>query len=130
VNLREEVTRAQADAVTVTARTAWVKETVREKAALLEAARGKEDKANQRASALWGKLVAAHREWDVAEEKVLSLATEAAMANQQQEATEEQCGRLAQELTFLSIRGSELCITVTGSLMRAPLHEGMLFAVT
>jgi hypothetical protein len=45
--------------------------------------------------------------------------TEAAVANQQQEATEEQCGCQAQELTLLSIRGSELCITVTGSLPRA-----------
>jgi hypothetical protein len=48
---------------------------------LLEAARGKEAKAGQRASTLWGELVAARQERDVAEEKVLSLATEAALAN-------------------------------------------------
>jgi hypothetical protein len=57
------------------------------------------------------------------------LATEAIVANQQWEATKEQCRRLAQELIFLSIRGSELCITVTGAPPRAPLHEGMHFAV-
>jgi hypothetical protein len=36
---------------------------------------------------------------------------------------------LAQELTFLSIMGSELSITVTSSPSRAPLHEGMRFVV-
>jgi hypothetical protein len=55
---------------------------VREKAALLEVARGKEAKANQRAYALWGELVAALREQDAAVEKVTSLATEAVVANQ------------------------------------------------
>jgi hypothetical protein len=99
----------------VRAHAAQAEETVQEKAALLEATHGKEADANQRASALWGELVAMRREWDAAEEKVSSLVTEMAMANQQQEATEEQCWCLAQELTFLSIRGSELCITVIGS---------------
>jgi hypothetical protein len=56
---------------------------VREKAALLEVARGKEAEADQRAYALWGELVAALREWDATEEKVTSLATEAVVANQQ-----------------------------------------------
>jgi hypothetical protein len=56
---------------------------VREKAALLEVARGKEAKADQRAYALWGELMAALREQDAAEEKVTSLATEAVVANQQ-----------------------------------------------
>jgi hypothetical protein len=41
------------------ARTARLEETVREKAALLETAYGKEAKANQRAFASWGNLVAA-----------------------------------------------------------------------
>jgi small ligand-binding sensory domain FIST len=103
--------------------------TVWEKAALLEAAHDKEADTDQRSSVLWGELVAARREWDVAEEKVSSLATKAAVANQQQEATEEQCRRLAQELTLLSIRVSELFITMTGSSLQAPLHEGMYFAV-
>jgi hypothetical protein len=82
---------------------------------LLEAACDKEAEADQMASTLWGELVAAHREWDAAEVKVLTLATKIAVANQQREAAEEQCGRLAQELTFLNIRGSELCIIMTGS---------------
>jgi isochorismate hydrolase len=50
--LQEEVTRAQADVITVRARTAQVEETVQEKAALLEDARGKEVEADERASAL------------------------------------------------------------------------------
>jgi hypothetical protein len=58
VKLREEVTRAQADAVTMGARAAWMEEMVWEKAALLEAAHGKEVEADQRASTLWGELVA------------------------------------------------------------------------
>jgi hypothetical protein len=78
-----------ADAVTVRARAARAKEMVREKAALMEAARGKEAEADQRASALWGELVATHQEWDAAEEKVSSLAIEATVANQQREAAEE-----------------------------------------
>jgi hypothetical protein len=76
------VIRAQADAITVRACAARVEDIVREKASFLEATRGKEAEANQRASALWGELVAARRERDVAEEKVLCLVTEAAMANQ------------------------------------------------
>jgi hypothetical protein len=33
------------------------------------------------------------------------------------------------ELTLLSLRGSKLCITITGTLLLAPLHEGMRFKV-
>jgi hypothetical protein len=105
----------------------WVEEMVREKATLLEAAHDKEVEADQRASTFWGDLVDTRQEWDAVEEKVSSLATEAAVANQHREATEEQCGRLAQELTFLSIKGSELCIIVIGSPPRAPLPEGLRF---
>jgi hypothetical protein len=100
-----------------------------EKARLLEAAHDKEAEADQMASTLWGNLVDARREWDVVEEKVSSLVTKVVVANQQREATEERCGHLAQELTFLSIRGSELFIIVTGSPPRAPLPEGLRFAV-
>jgi hypothetical protein len=102
--------------VIVRAHAAREEGTVQEKAALLEAAYDKEAETDQRVSALWGELVAVRRERDVAEEKVSSMAIEAVVANQQQEAIKEQCGRLARELTFLSIRGSELCITVTDSL--------------
>jgi hypothetical protein len=62
--------------------------------------------------------VAARQEWDATEEKVSSMVAEAAMANQQWEAIEEHCVCLVQELTFLSIRGSELCITMTCSPKR------------
>jgi hypothetical protein len=66
----------------VRARATWAEETIRLKAALLEAARSTEAEADQRASALWGELVATRQEWDVAEEKVSSLVTKAALANQ------------------------------------------------
>jgi hypothetical protein len=36
---------------------------------------------------------------------------------------------LVHELTLLSLRGSELCMTITGAPPLAPLHEGMWFAV-
>jgi hypothetical protein len=65
----------------------------------------------------------------VVEEKTLSLVAEVAMANQQWEATEEQCERLVHELTLLSIRGYEQCITITVAPLLSPLHEGMHFAV-
>jgi hypothetical protein len=51
------------------------------------------------------------------------------MANQWWEATDEQYKRLVHELTLLSIRGSELCITITGAPPLTPLHEGMRFVV-
>jgi hypothetical protein len=63
----------------VIAHTARAEETVREKFALLEATRSKEAKADQRASALRGELVATRQ--DAAKEKVLSLATKAVVAN-------------------------------------------------
>jgi hypothetical protein len=62
---------------------------------LLEAVHSKEAEADQRASTLWGELVEAHREWDVAE-KDSSMVTKMAVANQQREAAEEQCGSLTQ----------------------------------
>jgi hypothetical protein len=73
--------------------------------------------------------VTVRRAQDVAEEKVLSLAAEVAIADQRWEAPEEQCKCLAHELTLLSIRGSELCITITDAPTLAPLHEGMCFAM-
>jgi hypothetical protein len=62
---------------------------VRETATLLVVSRGKEVEADQRASTLLGELVAARQEWDVTEEKVLILAIEATMDNQQREAVKE-----------------------------------------
>jgi hypothetical protein len=52
VKLWEEVTRTQVDVITVRARAARVEETVQEKAALLEAACGKEAEADRRASTI------------------------------------------------------------------------------
>jgi hypothetical protein len=57
------------------------------------------------------------------------VTSEVATANQRQEATKEQCKRLVHGLTHLSIRGSKLCITITGGLPLTPLHEGMRLVV-
>jgi hypothetical protein len=46
------------------------------------------------------------------------------------EGTEEQCERLVHKLTLLSLKGYELCITITCAPPLAPLHEGMRFVVT
>jgi hypothetical protein len=73
----------------VRARAARTAEMVRETATLLVVSRGKEVEADQRASTLLGELVAARQEWDVTEEKVLILAIEATMDNQQREAVKE-----------------------------------------
>jgi hypothetical protein len=50
---------------------------------LLEATRGKEAEADQKASIIWGELVVVRWEWDAAEEMVLSLAIKMIVANQQ-----------------------------------------------
>jgi hypothetical protein len=81
-----------------------------------------------RVSTLEGELVAAWRARDVAEEKILCLAEKTAAAEHRQIATEDQCERLVHKLTLLSLRGSELCMSITGVPPQAPLHEGMHFA--
>jgi hypothetical protein len=57
------------------------------------------------------------------------VAAEVAMAIQRWEATEEQCERLVHELSLLSIKRSELCITISSAPSWSPLHEGMHFVV-
>jgi hypothetical protein len=73
--------------------------------------------------------MAKRRARDAAKEQVLSLAAKLATANLPREATEEQCERRVHELTLLSLRGFEKCITITGAPPLAPLHEGMHIAV-
>jgi hypothetical protein len=53
-----------------------------------------------------------------------SLAAKMAVADQRREATEEQCERQVHELTLLSLRGSELCITITDAPPLAPSTRG------
>jgi hypothetical protein len=65
----------------------------------------------------------------VAEEKILGLKFEVATANQWRKSIKEWCERLVHMLTLLSIRGSELCITITGAPPLTPLHEGMRLTV-
>jgi hypothetical protein len=52
------------------------------------------------------------------------------MAERQHVAVEEQCECLVHELTLLSLRGSELCMSITSVPPQAPLHEGMHFVVS
>jgi chromosome segregation ATPase len=107
--LREEVTRAQATVVMLSARAAHAEGMAREKIVLLATTRGEVAEATQRVSILGDELMAARRAWDVAEEKISSLMTKAATTDQRWEAVEEQWERLVHELTLLSLRGSELC---------------------
>jgi hypothetical protein len=57
----------------------------------------------------------------------LSLTARTTVVDQQWEMVEEQCERLVHDLTLLSVRGSELCNTITSSPPLSPLHEGMCF---
>jgi hypothetical protein len=50
------------------------------------------------------------------------------MTDRRQGAAEEHCEHLVYKLTLLSIRGSELCIIITGAPALTPLHKGMCFA--
>jgi hypothetical protein len=58
------------------------------------------DEAARRVSILEDELVVACQARDEVEEKFPCVAAQAAMADQQQEAAEEQCERLVHELTF------------------------------
>jgi hypothetical protein len=64
--------------------------------------------------------VATRLAWNVAEEKISSPAAKAATTDHQREAMEEQCECLVHEFTLLSLRGFELCITITGALPLPP----------
>jgi hypothetical protein len=87
-----------------------------ERAALLATTHGEADQATQRVSTFEGELVATRRARDVAEEKFLSLSSNADATVRRQEVVEEQCKRLVHELTLLSLRGPELCMTITSAL--------------
>jgi ribosomal 50S subunit-recycling heat shock protein len=111
------------------ARTTQAEVTARENATLQVTINGEAVKATQSVSTLGDKLVTVRRARDVAEEKVLSLEAETVAADRRREAAKEQCKRLVPEFNLLSIRGSELRITITSGLPLTPLHEGMCFAV-
>jgi hypothetical protein len=128
MELWEEVTRVQAAAVMVRVRAAQAEGMVWEKIALLATTHGEAVEVTQRVSILRDDLVVVGRAQDAAKEKALSLAAKAAMTDQRREATEEQSERLVHELTLLSLRGSKMCITITGTPPMAHLHEGMRFA--
>jgi hypothetical protein len=71
--LREEVTRARVAAVMAEARIAWVEKMAQERAILLVA---------QRVSILEGELITARQAWDMAIEKLPSLAAKVTTADQ------------------------------------------------
>jgi hypothetical protein len=123
------VTRPQVAAIMAGARTTQAELTARENAALQVTIDGEAVKVTQSVSTLGDKLVTVRWARDVAEEKVSCLAAETVAADRRREAAEEQCKRLVPELNLLSIRGSELRITIIGGLPLTPLHEGMCFAV-
>jgi hypothetical protein len=52
---------------------------------------------------------------DVAEEKLLSLTAHVAVTDCRWEAAEDQCGHLADKINLLSLKGFELCMTITGA---------------
>jgi hypothetical protein len=79
--LWEEVTRAWVAAVMVEARAAQAEKISQERSVLLATAHGEADMVARRVSVLESELVATHRAWDVAEEKLPSLAAKAATAD-------------------------------------------------
>jgi hypothetical protein len=66
---------------------------------------------------------------DAAEDKISSLTSKLAMANQWWEAVKDQCELLVHVLTLLSIKGSELCIKITVAPPLTPLNEGVRLVV-
>jgi hypothetical protein len=126
--LRELVTRARVATVMTEAGTTWAEKMAQERAIRLATAYREADMVARRVSILGGELVTMRRAWDVAVEKLPCLAAKAAATNQLLVVVEEQCERLVHELTLLNLRGSTLCMTITGAPLQAPLHEGMRFA--
>jgi hypothetical protein len=89
VELWDEVTRARAAVVMVRARAAQAEGMVREKAVLLATAHDEAAGVTQMVSILGNRLAIMSQAKDVAEEKISSLTSEVATANQRREATEE-----------------------------------------
>jgi hypothetical protein len=128
VELQEEVTQARVAIIMVETRAARAERMAQERAVLLATSCSEADEAAQRVSTLEGKLVAAHRAREMTKEKFLSLSAKPVKDERRWVAIEEQCECLVHELTLLSLRGSELCMTITGAPSQAPLYEGMWFA--
>jgi dGTP triphosphohydrolase len=120
VELQEEVTQARVAAVMAGARTAQADRMAQEKVILLATTRGEADEAAWRVSVLEDKLVATRPAQDATKEKFPSVAAQAVMAHRRWEATEEQCECLVHELTLMSLRGSELCMTITSAPLLPP----------
>jgi hypothetical protein len=118
--LWEEVTRARAAAVMAETCATRAEKMAQEGVVLLAIVCSEADEAAQRVFVLEGELMAACQAQDVAEGKFLSLSAQVAVAEWQRVAAEEQCEHLVHELTFSSLRGSELCMTITGARRQCP----------
>jgi hypothetical protein len=116
VELPKEVTQAWAAAIMVEARTTQVERLAQDRAVLLATTHVEVDEVAQRVSFLEGELVAACPAWDVVKEKLPSLAAKASAVDRRWVAAEEQCESLVHELTLLNLRGSELCVNISGAL--------------
>jgi hypothetical protein len=127
--LQEDVTRAWAIVVLAETHAARAEKMAQERLILMATAHGEADEATQRVSALEGELAAMRQAQDAAEGKFLSLLALAAVGEWPGAAVEEQCKCLVHELTLLSLRGSELCMTIIGAPPLTHLHEGMRFAI-
>jgi uncharacterized protein (DUF111 family) len=114
--LPEEVTRARAAAIMVEACTTQVERLAQDRAVLLATTHVEVDEVDQRVSFLEGELVAACPAWEAVEEKLPSLAAKASAVDRRWVAAEEQCESLVHELTLLNLRGSELCVNISGAL--------------
>jgi chromosome segregation ATPase len=79
---------------------------------LLDSTRGEVDEEVQKVAHLKDELADVRHARDTAEAKLLGLADRVADTDQQQEEAEVQCTTLAEELTLMQIRGSELCLAI------------------
>jgi hypothetical protein len=123
VELQKELTQAWVAAFMVGARTTWAEGMAPKKVIVLASAHGEVHEVAQKISLLEGELVVVHQAWDVAKAKLPDLVDRAATVNQRQEEAEGQCEHLAEELTLLWLRGSDLCLTIVDAPPRDPLHE-------
>jgi hypothetical protein len=105
VEIQEEGTRAQAATVIAGACTAHVERMAQERVILLVTTHGEVGEAAQRVSTLYVELRMRPR----------SLAAKTAVVERRSVAAEEWCKRLIHELTLLSLRCSELCMTITSA---------------
>jgi hypothetical protein len=113
VELWEEVTQVWVATIMAAAHTSQAERMAQEQAILLATACDEAVEAAQMVSILEYKLMATRQARDVAEEKLLSLMAHVAVTDHQWEAGEDQCGHLAHKIILLSLKGSELCMTIT-----------------